>query len=292
MIPNRKALVFIGLPVIAGTVQAATSITTCPFVITSPGDYVLRADLICGGGDGITINTGNVRLALEGHTITAGAGGVNIAIYVQGAGATMPLVGVRILGPGLITNGGGNTFLEGVRLLQVSNAEVSGITLLGSSSAGINASGGNFGSTGLTLTANTLGRNGTGISVTSFTSSTISKNDVSGNGTGIRLGELLTGAPAGTVSHNVLNGNSVAGLEIDFGFGFTVQNNVINGNGQYGIFVPETFEPVPSGEIINNTSLANGMFDLFEGSNSFFPPCSTNVWSGNTFFTANQSCIH
>ena len=118
MIPNRMAVVSIGLLVIAGTVQAATFINACPFVITSPGDYVLRADLVCGGGDGITINTSNVRLALEGHTITAGAGSVNIAIYVQGAGATMPLVGVRILGPGLITNGGGNTFLEGVRLLQ------------------------------------------------------------------------------------------------------------------------------------------------------------------------------
>ena len=69
------------------------------------------------------------------------------------------------------------------------------------------------------------------------------------------------------MSDDVLNGNTVADLEIDFGF--TVQNNVINGNGQYGIFVLEKFEPVPSSEVINNTPLANGMFDLFEGSNFF-----------------------
>src|SRR6516162_425682 len=111
MIPNRKTLVFIGLLVIAGTVQAATSITTCPFVITSPGDYVLRADLVCGGGDGITINTGNVRLALEGHTITAGVG-ANRAIVASTQFGVFQ--NVQILGPGLITNGGGNTFSAGV----------------------------------------------------------------------------------------------------------------------------------------------------------------------------------
>ena len=90
------------------------------------------------------------------------------------------------------------------------------------------------------------------------------------------------------MSDDVLNGNTVADLEIDFGF--TVQNNVINGNGQYGIFVLENFEGVPSSEVINNTPLANGMFDLFEGSN-FFPPRSTNVWRDNKFFTSNPSCI-
>ena len=74
MIPNRKAFVSIGLLVMAETVQAATFINTCPFVITSPGDYLLSADLICGGGDGITITSSDVTLALEGHTITAGVG--------------------------------------------------------------------------------------------------------------------------------------------------------------------------------------------------------------------------
>ena len=65
MIQNRKAVISIGLLVIAGTVQAdPTVINTCPVVITSPGDYVLRADLICGGGDGITINSSKLTLKL------------------------------------------------------------------------------------------------------------------------------------------------------------------------------------------------------------------------------------
>jgi hypothetical protein len=41
--------------------------------------------LICGGGDGITINAGNVTLKLEGHRITAGVG-ANRAIFLNGAG--------------------------------------------------------------------------------------------------------------------------------------------------------------------------------------------------------------
>jgi hypothetical protein len=53
MIPNRKAVIeiTIGLVVMAGAVQAdPTFINTCPTVITSPGRYLLGADLICGGG--------------------------------------------------------------------------------------------------------------------------------------------------------------------------------------------------------------------------------------------------
>ena len=70
--------------------------------------------------------------------------------------------------------------------------------------------------------------------------------------------------------HNVINGNSGAGVSIDaIAIGsFTFQNNVINGNGQYEIFVAPPSPPFPTVfglEVINNTSLANGMVDLFDG---------------------------
>src|SRR5262245_58888979 len=105
MIPNRKAVIemTIGLLVVAGGVQAdPTFINTCPTLITSPGDYLLSADLNCGGGDGITINSSNVTLKLEGHRITAGMSpGVAIGVNSSPGGR---LDRVRILGPGLITN--------------------------------------------------------------------------------------------------------------------------------------------------------------------------------------------
>src|SRR6516164_4561446 len=129
MIPNRKALVCIGLLVIAGAVQAQTLINTCPFVISSSGDYLLGADLICGGGDGITINASDVRLALEGHKITADVGAKRAIVASTQSGN---LTNISILGPGLITNGGANTFSAGVSLLFLFNSEVSGITVLGS----------------------------------------------------------------------------------------------------------------------------------------------------------------
>ena len=95
----------IGLLVMAGTVQAAsTFINTGPVVFTSPGDYLLRADLICGGGRGIDVVLGSR---------------------------------IRILGPGLITNGGGDRFVTGVNFGGANSSEVSGITVLGSSGAGI-----------------------------------------------------------------------------------------------------------------------------------------------------------
>src|SRR5215472_1885753 len=74
---NETIAVFemtIGLLVMAGPAPAAsTLINTCPFVITSPGDYQLSADLAClgggGGAVGITIKSSHVTLKLEGHTI-------------------------------------------------------------------------------------------------------------------------------------------------------------------------------------------------------------------------------
>src|SRR5215469_8221633 len=254
MISNRKTVVFIGLLVIAGTVQAATSITTCPFVITSPGDYVLRADLVCGGGDGITINTSNVRLALEGHTITAGAN-ANIAISAQGSSFTIRLDGVRIFGPGLITSGGANAFKEGVVFQFANNSEVSGVTVL-RSGTGIVAATCDF----LTITANTLGQMGGGIGLIDVHSSTISGNDASGNTAfGMSSTERVSGGPAlGTVSNNIFNGNGLDGLQVAAFAGATIQHNVTNGNGTNGL----AFGGVMTGisEVTNNTSLANGNF--------------------------------
>ena len=89
------------------------------------------------------------------------------------------------------------------------------------------------------------------------------------------------------MSHNILNGNTTDGLQIsggnDLPVSASVQNNVTSGNGQHGILVNEMNVTVS-----NNRSLANGMFDLFDNS----PGCTGTVWSGNTFFTSNQSCIH
>src|SRR5215831_3145728 len=285
MIPNRKALVSIGLLVMVGSVQAdPTVINTCPTVISSPGRYLLVADLICGAGTGILITSSDVTLALEGHRITAGVGanmGFSTAISnFSGVFPVASVTDVHILGPGLITNGGGNAFLDGVVLIGfVSDSEVSGITVLGSRSAGIGVDGAFGVNIGLTFTKNTLGRNGTGIIVTNLNASTISENDVSGNGVGISINNSDVGIaqPNLMVSHNILNGNTGDGVNIELPgplvfSSVTVQNNVTSGNGGNGI------SAAPA-QIINNKSLANGMFDLFDITPG--TGCGA-VWSGDT----------
>jgi hypothetical protein len=95
--------------------------------------------------------------------------------------------GENLLSADLVCAGGGfgiltltNAFLDGVSFVgSVKQSEVSGITVQRFRSAGIDGDGQAPGTTGLTFTANTLGRNGTGI-----LESPISKNDLSGNGGG------------------------------------------------------------------------------------------------------------
>jgi parallel beta-helix repeat protein len=312
MIPNRKSIIemALGLLVIAGSVQAdPTVITTCPFVITSPGDYVLAADLGCsGGGTGITITSSHVRLALERHTIS-GSPGTGISNSSDGVTGT-PVTDVHILGPGRIQG-----FVSGISLVgSVTDSEVSGITVQ-RFTVGITANGQAFGTTGLRLTKNTLAGGTEGISVTNLTSSTISENVVSGCTVGIQIGNGgMTGGSPLMLSRNIVSGNPNTGVNISGGF-VTVQNNVISGNGNDGINVVTASQFGPtiitnntvSGngtvginvvvsqlgdtitlEIINNTVVATGTVDL----NDTVPNCAGTVWSGNTFFTASQSCVH
>jgi hypothetical protein len=77
--------------------------------------------------------------------------------------------------------------------------------------------------------------------------STISENDVSGNATGILvINDVLS--TLGTVSHNIINGNTLTGVSIlSAEGGATFQNNVTNGNGQYGISV---VGPGPTGSCV------------------------------------------
>jgi hypothetical protein len=286
MIPNRKTVIemTIGLLVIAGTVQAATFINTCPFLITSPGDYLLGADLICGAGDGITILSNDVTLKFEGHSITYHSEGANRAIVVNPGFELPGLERVRILGPGLITNGGGNALGMGVAFNYVTNSEVSGLTMLGFSIQAQNRIGDGF----LTITKNTIGQmaTGPGITLLDVLSSTISENYASANNIGISiLVSAGLASQANMISHNICNGNAIDGLAISGGPA-TVRNNVTSGNGRSGIHIVFGAS-MPPAVVVNNTSLANRTNDLFDVA----PGCS-GQWSGNTFFTANQSCIH
>jgi hypothetical protein len=222
-----------------------------------------------------------VTLKLEGHTIFRGVGGNISAISNASDGVTgTPVTDVHILGPGLILSDQVSRFSSGVSLVgSVTDSEVSGIAVQGST-VGIGNNG--QGSTGLTITKNTLAGATVGISLIGLTSSTVSENVA----TGCTVGIIVTGVTGGSrldLSGNIAVGNPNTGIEI--GSSVTAHNNIASGNGTIGIDVASSASFV---EIINNTALANGTQDL----NDPVPNCTGTLWSGNTFIKANQSCIH
>jgi hypothetical protein len=120
--------------------------------------------------------------------------------------------------------------------------------------------------------------------VTNHTSTTISENVATGWTVGIAINNAgVTGGPPIKLSGNLVIGNPNVGVNIVGGF-ITAQNNIVSGNGNLGINVFSA----QFVEIINNTALANGTQDLNDADLN----CVGTVWSGNTFFTANQSCIY
>jgi hypothetical protein len=97
------ALVSLALVGIAAPMQAQISITTCPYMITAPGNYAVGMSLSCGSGESIYIESSNVQLTLNGHTITGPGGlGGNVGIAVDPLG--VGLSGIQIQGPGLVEN--------------------------------------------------------------------------------------------------------------------------------------------------------------------------------------------
>jgi parallel beta-helix repeat protein len=84
---------------------------------------------------------------------------------------------------------------------------------------------------------------------------------VSGNSTGIEVGGSDRNA-----SFNTIQGNTA------------IQNTL-------GIWVEAG---ATSNTLQGNTALSKGAWDLGD----LNPGCDSNIWSGNTFTTANQPCIN
>ena len=86
------------------------------------------------------------------------------------------------------------------------------------------------------------------------------------------------------VSNNVFSANVLEGVIVDISSDNHLNNNETIGNGTYGIDVA----PGSTGNHVNgNTANGNGLYDLFDGN----PNCNNNKWNGNTFTSANLSCI-
>ncbi len=148
---GRVALAGVLAALAGGQAWAATPITSCPFIITTPGNYVVTADLLCKT-DGIDIQASNVTVNLNGHTIQSVASSIGTnGIYVSSlpAGASR-LDHVGISGPGLIEN-----FYFGIFIQESDYSQVSLTTVTGYSAGGIWTQNTDY----LTLGGNVVTRN-------------------------------------------------------------------------------------------------------------------------------------
>jgi hypothetical protein len=234
-----------------GHAAPPTAITTCPFVITEPGQYYLANDLLeCPRVGietiGIDIQASHVHLRLDGHRIWGALG--------RGAGIrAINQTDILIQGPGSI-----NLFDDGLAFQNVDFSTVVQVTARGNRVGVLLDHGSNNLLQGNEAGAGDLGF---GIEIIGSENKVIS-NLVPVDG---RLGRgiaLLGGAELNEVHANIVTGTtfSAEGILVQR---FSTQNN-----------------------IAGNTALANDV-DMQDEN----PDCDDNQWHGNRFDTANQSCI-
>src|SRR5438874_12549210 len=94
-------LVLIALSLAPPAVAKSVPIASCPYIISSPGNYYLAADLgPCVGPFAIQIAADHVRLRLEGHTITGSSASLESTDGISATGVQK----IKIEGPGTINS--------------------------------------------------------------------------------------------------------------------------------------------------------------------------------------------
>jgi parallel beta-helix repeat protein len=192
-----------------GHAAPAIAITTCPFSITTPGQYYLAMDLTCPD-DGITIvRASDVRLQLNGHTLQ-GSSGRGIAALFSTA--------IVIQGPGTITG-----FQDGLSFFQVNFSRVIQVTATRNSIAGFLVSG----STNNLIQGNVATLNDDlGISIQIGGENTIANNLVMNNKIGIDIAFAnLNKIYANTATSNTLRGISLTGTQNEIGGNTALSNS-------------------------------------------------------------------
>ncbi|MGA2716428.1 MAG: right-handed parallel beta-helix repeat-containing protein [Bryobacteraceae bacterium] len=283
----RKVVLTGVLAALAGAqAWAVTPIASCPFVIPAPGNYVVTKDLLGCLNGGIYIQASNVSVNLNGHIITGPpAAPIGNGISVN-PGAIPHLNQIGISGPGLIQG-----FSIGISIQDSDYVQVTQTTVA-DNTAGIMATS----VTQLIVAGDVIvgspGPSG-GLSLTNSTGAQVSGNQAVGNSVGISLAS----GDSNSLTGNVASGNTGSGIVLGPGtaaFPLTnsrVSSNTTNGNGKSGIEVLSLVSPGSFGnEIFSNlSSVGNVLTDLAD--DTFVPPCGTDFWSGNVFFTKNQACV-
>lgn len=246
---------------------APTAVTTCGTVINTPGSYQLANDLVNCPGDGIDIVSSNVTLILNGHQISGSDNGQELNTYgiAVGIGVATGVSEVQIKGPATVSNfGQGGLGFEGVSF---------------SSVVGVTSTGNKF---GFTVNA-AFGANNPSLR---SVHNKFNGNTAAGNA---GHGFTLNGADQNTFRGNEASGNGLipqgSGLLLFDATGNIVEGNTFDQNTGAGVLA--VAPSGPNNTIRGNTAQGNETFDLEDDN----PGCA-NIWQGNTFDTASQSCIN
>jgi parallel beta-helix repeat protein len=248
-------------------ISGAAQITSCG-TISASGRYVLQADLSCAA-DGIDIQANNVKLFLNGHTIT----GPGVS-----SGATGVYVGdpeyknVTILGPGTITNFSQGVIFDGT---------------VGGGLIGVNVTGDLFclfignsitqvPSSGLLISQNTLASAG-GAIVPALNNSSIVGNNFSNSSGGVTFA-----GSNNTFTGNLFNNSGSDGFYLSTGSGNTFRGNQFQSNYGNGIVLNAT-----GNHLVGNVALGNHLFDINESSTG----CVGDTYLDDVFASANQTCV-
>jgi hypothetical protein len=247
-----------GLVAVDQAAAAPPTAVTCGSVISAPGEYYLAGD--CSGA-GIAITASDVRLKLNGHTMT-GPGLVPPAPPDTGLSASPvpPASAVSRLdieGPGTITG-----YVFGLTLDRVDHSQVVNVTSTanGADQVDIHASYDvHFTNDVASHSLNTLGFGG----------------DPSNDNI--------------YYDHVTASGNRSVGMGVG-GTAIQVHGSTFKDNGGPGILTNATDSSFDGNTALGNAASAPPPFnyDVID----FNPGCDSNRWEGNRFGTANQSCIH
>lgn len=283
------ALLVLVVSILSGpSAKAGTAITqsTCPIIITQPGEYDLATDVgpCAPGVDGIEIRASAVTLHLDGHKINGSAApgtcnasnGVHVSLPVP---APM-LSQVRVLGDGTISNfsigflaeNSVNSFVKFTTVTANCPFFSYGFVILGPGSqwklqGNVVREPGDT-STGIfvrRINDNHVVANDVNDTIALYDSSNnvIANNIADDNAGGIVLGTITTGSNNNEIHANTTNNNN---------------------HGNNGLWITHGST---GNNVTGNHSFANLPFDMEDDN----PGCGTNKWRGNHFGKANQSCI-
>jgi len=101
----------------------ATTISSCPTTISTPGDYDLSSD-ISSATSCITITTNDVNLDCKGNTVVYGSSGGNNALGIDATLSTMSLNNITIKNCNVMKNAAAGSGNIGIRIQRTTNSVI------------------------------------------------------------------------------------------------------------------------------------------------------------------------